>query len=87
MIIEIRRGKGTIIDALEEEIIKGDKTFHVREGMDGIQRPSGRVGCRWGCGWLTRGNKQESREYSTCVGRYVHEVVGALVTASFSTVK
>ena len=55
--------------------------------MDGIQRPSGRVGCRWGCGWLTRGNKQESREYSTCVGRYVHEVVGALVTASFSTVK
>ena len=87
MIIEIGRGKGTITDALEEEIIKGDKTFHVRVGIDGIQCPSGRVGCRWWCGWLTRGNKQESREYGTCVGRYVHEVVGALVTASFSSVK
>lgn len=65
MIIEIGRGKGTISEALGEKIIKGDKTFHVREKMDGIQCPRGRAGCRWGCGWLTRGNKRESREYGT----------------------
>lgn len=81
MIIETGRREGTIIDALGEEILKGDKTFHVREGMDGIQCPRGRIGCRWGCGWLTHGNKREGREHGTCVGRYVHEVVGTLVIA------
>lgn len=49
--------------------------------MDGIQCPRGRIGCRWGCGWLTHGNKREGREHGTCVGRYVHEVAGTLVIA------
>lgn len=55
------------------------------DGWDSV--PKWRGWRQMGCAQLICGNKREGREHGTHIGRYVHEVVGVLVIASFSSVK